>query len=266
MVKPSFFSELKRRQIYRGGVMYVVAGWVVVQVATQVFPYFDIPNWAIRLVVVAILLGFPIALVCLWMFESVDPEDPEKHLVDRRQGGRDAGNTGSAELSRLMAAERAERQRQNEELISALAQLKAGHGGVAENAGTTPAALASTPQASPAQAMEPAPAPARKSKAGLLAGAVVVVLVLAGLWILFGPQAPSQAGAIPGELADKYVAPGFAQVERLGADLLRPLLKKLGIGIAPERVFTVLLVLAGALILRDFYHQMVSARRRKRQG
>ena len=55
MVKPSFFSELKRRQIYRGGVMYVVAGWVVVQVATQVFPYFDIPNWAIRLVVVAIL-------------------------------------------------------------------------------------------------------------------------------------------------------------------------------------------------------------------
>ena len=70
MVKPTFWSELKRRQIYRGGVMYVVAGWVVVQVATQVFPYFDIPNWAIRLVVVAILLGFPIALVCLLMFES----------------------------------------------------------------------------------------------------------------------------------------------------------------------------------------------------
>lgn len=264
MVKPSFFNELKRRQIYRGGVMYVVAGWVVVQVATQVFPYFDIPNWAIRLVVVAILLGFPIALVCLWMFESVDPEDPEKHLTDRRQGGRDAG--GSAELSRLMAAERAERQRQNEELISALAQLKADHGGTAENAGVTPAAAVSAPPAMPEPAMEPAPVPARKSKAGLLAGAVVVVLVLAGLWILFGPQAPSQAGAIPGELADKYVAPGFAQIERLGADLLRPLLKKLGIGIAPERVFTVLLVLAGALILRDFYHQMVSARRRKRQG
>ena len=263
MVKPTFWSELKRRQIYRGGVMYVVAGWVVVQVATQVFPYFDIPNWAIRLVVVAILLGFPIALVCLWMFESVDPEDPEKHLTDRRQGGRDAG---SAELSRLMAAERVERQRQNEELISALAQLKAGHGGVAENTGVTPIAAVSAPQAMPEQAMESAPAPARKSKAGLLAGAVVVVLVLAGLWILFGPQAPSQAGAIPGELADKYVAPGFAQIERLGADLLRPLLKKLGIGIAPERVFTVLLVLAGALILRDFYHQMVSARRRKRQG
>jgi len=100
----------------------------------------------------------------------------------------------------------------------------------------------------------------------LLAELLVLVLVLAGLWILFGPQAPGQAGAIPGELADKYVAPGFAQVERLGADLLRPLLKKLGIGIAPERVFTVLLVLAGALILRDFYHQMVNARRRKRQG
>ena len=261
MVKPSFMSELKRRQIYRGGVMYVVAGWVVVQVATQVFPYFDIPNWAIRLVVVAILLGFPIALVCLWMFESVDPQEPEKHLVDRRQGGREGG---SAELSRLMAAERAERQRQNEELISALAQLKAGHGTdavVSPAAQTTPTA----PAATPAYEAAPTPPP-RKSRLGLLTGAVVLVLVLAGLWILFGPQAPGQAGAIPGELADKYVAPGFAQVERLGADLLRPLLKKLGIGIAPERVFTVLLVLAGALILRDFYHQMVNARRRKRQG
>src|SRR5574343_357370 len=138
MVKPTFWSELKRRQIYRGGVMYVVAGWVVVQVATQVFPYFDIPNWAIRLVVVAILLGFPIALVCLWMFESVDPQDPEKHLVDRRQGGRDAG---SAELSRLMAAERAERQRQNEELIAALAQLKAGQSS-AETRNSTPVGAA----------------------------------------------------------------------------------------------------------------------------
>jgi len=234
----------------------------VVQVATQVFPYFDIPNWAIRLVVVAILLGFPIALVCLWMFESADPENPEKHLADRRQN-RDGA---SAELSRLMAAERAERQRQNEQLISALAQLKSGHGSAAENAGAAPAAFASEPHAMPQQMDESAPAPPRKSKAGLLAGAVVLVLVLAGLWILFGPQAPSAPGAIPGELAEKYVAPGFAQVERLGADLLRPLLKKLGIGIAPERVFTVLLVLAGALILRDFYHQMVSARRRKRQG
>lgn len=261
MVKPSFMSELKRRQIYRGGVMYVVAGWVVVQVATQVFPYFDIPNWAIRLVVVAILLGFPIALVCLWMFESVDPQEPEKHLVDRRQGGREGG---SAELSRLMAAERAERQRQNEELISALAQLKAGHGTDAVVSPTEQAAPAA-PAATPAYEAVPAPPP-RKSRLGLLTGAVVLVLVLAGLWILFGPQTSGQAGAIPGELADKYVAPGFAQVERLGADLLRPLLKKLGIGIAPERVFTVLLVLAGALILRDFYHQMVSARRRKRQG
>lgn len=263
MVKPTFWSELKRRQIYRGGVMYVVAGWVVVQVATQVFPYFDIPNWAIRLVVVAILLGFPIALVCLWMFESADAENPEKHLADRRQN-RDGG---SAELSRLMAAERAERQRQNEELISALAQLKAGPGPAVDAAAGAAPAVAPAPQAMPTQTPEPPPpAPARKSRAGMLAGAVVLVLVLAGLWILFGPQAPSAPGAIPGELAEKYVAPGFAQVERLGADLLRPLLKKLGIGIAPERVFTVLLVLAGALILRDFYHQMVSARRRKRQG
>ena len=68
MGAPSVFSELKRRQIYRGGVMYVVAGWVIVQVATTVFPFFDIPGWAIRLVVVAILLGYPTRLVAFWSY------------------------------------------------------------------------------------------------------------------------------------------------------------------------------------------------------
>ncbi|MEY3517040.1 MAG: hypothetical protein RIS67_1257, partial [Pseudomonadota bacterium] len=57
MGKPTFFSEMKRRQIYRGGVMYIVAGWVMVQVATSVFPYFDVPPWAVRYLVVSILLG-----------------------------------------------------------------------------------------------------------------------------------------------------------------------------------------------------------------
>ena len=67
MSASSFFGELKRRQIYRGGVMYVVAGWVIVQVSTTLFPIFNIPGWAIRLVVVALMLGFPLALVALWM-------------------------------------------------------------------------------------------------------------------------------------------------------------------------------------------------------
>ena len=67
--KPSFFSELKRRNVYKVGAMYGVAGWLLVQVATQVFPFFDIPNWVVRVVVIAIVAGFPVALVLSWIYE-----------------------------------------------------------------------------------------------------------------------------------------------------------------------------------------------------
>src|SRR4051794_21252362 len=65
----NFFVELKRRNVYKVAVAYAVVGWLLVQVATQVFPFFDIPNWAVRLVVLAIVVGFPIALVIAWAFE-----------------------------------------------------------------------------------------------------------------------------------------------------------------------------------------------------
>jgi TolB-like protein len=64
-----FFGELKRRNVYKVAVAYAVVGWLLVQVATQVFPFFEIPNWAVRLVVLAIVIGFPIALVIAWAFE-----------------------------------------------------------------------------------------------------------------------------------------------------------------------------------------------------
>src|SRR6266436_5543626 len=67
--QPSFFSELKRRNVYKVAVAYAVVGWLLVQVATQVFPFFEIPNWAVRLVVLAIVIGFPISLVIAWAFE-----------------------------------------------------------------------------------------------------------------------------------------------------------------------------------------------------
>ena len=44
-----FFAELKRRNVYKVAVAYAVIGWLLVQVATQVFPFFEIPNWAVRL-------------------------------------------------------------------------------------------------------------------------------------------------------------------------------------------------------------------------
>jgi len=65
----NFFAELRRRNVYKVAVAYAVVGWLLVQVATQVFPFFDIPNWTVRLVVLAIVIGFPIALVIAWAFE-----------------------------------------------------------------------------------------------------------------------------------------------------------------------------------------------------
>src|SRR5437870_300823 len=65
----NFFAELKRRNVYKVAVAYAVVGWLVVQVTTQVFPIFEIPNWALRLIVLAIVIGFPIALVMAWAFE-----------------------------------------------------------------------------------------------------------------------------------------------------------------------------------------------------
>jgi TolB-like protein/Tfp pilus assembly protein PilF len=65
----NFFAELKRRNVYKVAVAYIVAGWALSQGIAQVFPVFDIPNWVIRLIVVLIILGLPIALVLAWMFE-----------------------------------------------------------------------------------------------------------------------------------------------------------------------------------------------------
>src|SRR5437899_6764827 len=65
----NFFAELKRRNVYKVAVAYAVVGWLLVQITIQVFPIFEIPNWALRLIVLAIIIGFPIALVMAWAFE-----------------------------------------------------------------------------------------------------------------------------------------------------------------------------------------------------
>jgi TolB-like protein/Tfp pilus assembly protein PilF len=69
----NFFGELKRSNVYKVAVAYAVAAWLLIQVATQVFPFFEIPNWAVRLVVLLLALGFPVALILAWAFE-ITPE------------------------------------------------------------------------------------------------------------------------------------------------------------------------------------------------
>src|SRR5262249_25249084 len=67
--KLSFFAELKRRNVYKVAVAYAIVGWLSIQIATQVFPFLEIPDWVVRLVIVAVAIGFPIALVIAWAFE-----------------------------------------------------------------------------------------------------------------------------------------------------------------------------------------------------
>ncbi len=65
----NFFAELKRRNVYKVAIAYAVVAWLLIQIATQVFPFFEIPNWAVRLIVLLIVVGSPIALVIAWAFE-----------------------------------------------------------------------------------------------------------------------------------------------------------------------------------------------------
>src|SRR5262252_7461748 len=65
----NFFAELKRRHVYRVAIAYGVVAWLFIQIATQVFPFFEIPNWIVRLVVMVTILGFPIATIIAWAFE-----------------------------------------------------------------------------------------------------------------------------------------------------------------------------------------------------
>ena len=65
----NFFAELRRRNVYKVAVAYIVAGWAFSQGIAQVFPVFEVPNWLIRSVVLLIIIGLPIALVLAWTFE-----------------------------------------------------------------------------------------------------------------------------------------------------------------------------------------------------
>jgi TolB-like protein/Flp pilus assembly protein TadD len=76
----NFFAELKRRNVYKVAVAYAVVGWLIAQIATQIFPFLEIPNWIVRLVIVLIAIGFPIALVIAWAFEST-PQGIKRTIV-----------------------------------------------------------------------------------------------------------------------------------------------------------------------------------------
>jgi len=90
----NFFAELKRRNVYRAAVAYGVVAWFLTQLTTQVFPFFEIPNFAVRFVVIGLAVGFPIAMLLAWVYEftpegvvrTEDLDPVEARSVQRKSG------------------------------------------------------------------------------------------------------------------------------------------------------------------------------------
>src|SRR5437588_1040116 len=90
----NILTELKRRNVYRAAVAYGVVAWFLTQLTTQVFPFFEIPNSAVRFVVIALAVGFPIAMLLSWIYEltpegvvrTEDLDPVEVRSVQRRSG------------------------------------------------------------------------------------------------------------------------------------------------------------------------------------
>src|SRR5437763_9555669 len=91
MSEQNFFAELKRRNVYKVAVAYVVAGWALAQGLAQVLPVFDIPNSVVRWVIAALMFGFPVAMALAWVYE-LTPEGivREEHVgpTARKSAGR----------------------------------------------------------------------------------------------------------------------------------------------------------------------------------
>jgi hypothetical protein len=86
MTAPNFFGELKQRNVYKVAIAYAVVAWLLMQVASQIFPFFEIPNWAVRLVVLLLIIGFPVAVILAWAFDLTPQSDRGWRRRAKRRG------------------------------------------------------------------------------------------------------------------------------------------------------------------------------------
>src|SRR6266536_694840 len=94
MNRRNFFAELKRRNVYKVAIAYAIVAWLLMQIASQIFPFFEIPSWGVRLVVLLLIIGFPVAMILAWAFEltpegikraeDVDPSESVRRKTGRK--------------------------------------------------------------------------------------------------------------------------------------------------------------------------------------
>src|SRR5690349_4096659 len=95
----NFFAELKRRNVYKVAVAYLVVAWLVIQAASIFLPAFNAPQWAIQIVILLLVVGFPLALVFSWAFEvtpegiKLESEISPNESITRRTGRKIVGVT-----------------------------------------------------------------------------------------------------------------------------------------------------------------------------
>ncbi len=90
----SVIAELKRRNVFRVGVAYAIVAWLLIEVASVIFPGLHLPDWTLTFLIIVILAGFPLALILAWAFEmtpegirretDVDPAESVRHSTDRK--------------------------------------------------------------------------------------------------------------------------------------------------------------------------------------
>ncbi len=90
MALAQMFQELKRRHVFRVGIAYLIAGWVVIEVASAVFPTFEAPEWILKVFTTVVALGFPVALIMAWAFE-VTPSGIKSTADADREAAEQAG-------------------------------------------------------------------------------------------------------------------------------------------------------------------------------
>ena len=88
----NFFAELKRRNVYKVAVAYAVVAWLLIQAASIFLPAFDAPPWVMKIFIIVIIFGFPVALILSWAFEitpegiKLESEIEQSKSITRRTG------------------------------------------------------------------------------------------------------------------------------------------------------------------------------------
>lgn len=99
----SLIQELKRRNVFRAGIAYIVIAWLILQVADVVLPYLDVPDWIFKIILLVLVIGFPVVLVIAYVFELTTEGFKRESEVEHRAGGDSSGREWDFAIIAILA-------------------------------------------------------------------------------------------------------------------------------------------------------------------